>query len=82
MTCHSKDTVFKWRLVFKSSPYGVYARREFDSQTGLSYSDISRSGFHDFMGTEQDSCDEWDKWRKRGYNIQDCYNLGIYENDK
>jgi len=77
---HADPTLFMWRLVFKSSPYGANAERKFDLQTGRSYSDISLGGYHDFIGTHKSSSEEWDKWRKAGYNILDCYNLGEYQN--
>ena len=43
---------------------------------------ISRGGYHDFIGTHKSSSEEWAKWREAGYGIQDCYNLGKYENQE
>ena len=79
---HKDKTIYKWRLVFKNTPYGAFAERKYDLQTGKTYSDISRGGYHDFIGTHKSSSEEWAKWREAGYGIQDCYNLGKYENQE
>lgn len=76
---HADPTLYKWRLVFKNTPYGASGERMYDIQTGKTYSDISRGGFHDFIGTHKSSDEEWKKWREAGYGIQDCYNLGEYK---
>jgi hypothetical protein len=78
---HADKTLYMWRLVFKNTPYGASAERKYDLQTGRTYADISLQGYHDFVGTHKSSSEEWDKWREAGYGIQDCFNLGKYEND-
>ena len=78
---HADPRLYKWRLVFKNTPFAAMSETKYDFQTRKSYSDISLNGYHDFIGTHKSSSQEWDKWRELGYAIQDCYNLGEYQNE-
>tara|TARA_S200002703_G_scaffold36891_1_gene32042 strand:+ start:860 stop:1156 length:297 start_codon:yes stop_codon:yes gene_type:complete len=75
---YKDKTVYKWRMVFKSAPYGVSAESKYDLQTRRRYTDISNKGYHDFTGTHESSDKVYKEFRLAGYCIQDCYNLGEY----
>ena len=48
---YKDKTVYMWRMVFKSAPYGVSAESKYDLQTRRRYTDISNKGYHDFATT-------------------------------
>lgn len=75
---YKDKTVYMWRMVFKSAPYGAFAESKYDLDTRRRYTDISNKGFHDFTGTHESSDEVCREFRNAGYCIQDCYNLGEY----
>lgn len=72
-----ETTLFKFRIRFKSMPTPQKLESYKDTHTGWVRSQLSNEkDLFDFIGTNKDADNEWDRFTEMGYDIQDIYNLG------
>jgi len=77
-----ETTIFKFRIRFKSMPTLQKLQAHKDLDTLIEGAQLSNEkDLFDFIGTNKDADNEWDRFSEMGYDIQDIYNLGKYEKE-
>ena len=77
-----ETTIFKFRMRFKSMPTPQKLDVKKDLDTLIEGAQLSNEkDLFDFIGTNKDADNEWDRFSGMGYDIQDIYNLGKYEKE-
>ena len=77
-----ETTIFKFRMRFKSMPTLQKLQAHKDLDTLIEGAQLSNEkDLFDFIGTNKDADNEWDRFSGMGYDIQDIYNLGKYEKE-
>lgn len=77
-----ETTIFKFRIRFKSMPTPHKLKVFKDYDTLIVWPELSNEkDLFDFIGTNKDADNEWDRFSGMGYDIQDIYNLGKYEKE-
>ena len=75
-----ETTIFKFRIRFKSMPAPQKLQAHKDLNTLIEGAQLSNEkDLFDFIGTNKDADNEWDRFSEMGYDIQDIYNLGKYD---
>ena len=77
-----ETTIFKFRMRFKAMPTPQKLEVKKDLDTLIEGAQLSNEkDLFDFIGTNKDADNEWDRFSGMGYDIQDIYNLGKYEKE-
>ena len=77
-----ETTIFKFRIRFKSIPTPQKLEAYKDTHSGWEGTQLSnKKDLFDFIGTNKDADTQWDRFSEMGYDIQDIYNLGKYQDE-